>query len=422
MLRVRPGEGSAVAWSFGYFFCLLCSYYILRPVRDEMGILGGVDQLHWTFTGTFLAMLAVLPLFGLASARLPRRRLLPLVYLFFAANLMVFYGLLRLQPESSLLARSFFIWTSVFNLFVVSVFWSFMTDLFPPDKARRLFGLIAAGGSLGAVTGPALTAVLAPMVGTVNLLLPSTLLLLGALLCIARLVRLAGAERLGEASAQLRRDDQALGGGVLEGLRLVLGSSYLLGICLFIWLFTGLATFLYFEQAHIVSQAFDDSAQRTRVFALIDLAVNMLTIGIQFFLTGRIIERIGLPATLAALPVLLALGFAALALSPTLPLLLVVQIARRSGNYALTRPARETLFTVLDRKSRYKAKNFIDTVIYRGGDAVSAWLFAGLQALGLGLGGIAAVAAPIALLWAGLGWLLGRGALERERDESENMS
>jgi AAA family ATP:ADP antiporter len=342
--------------------------------------------------------------------------------MFFGANLLLFYGLLRLTPDSALLARAFFIWTSVFNLFVVSVFWSFMADLFSPDKARRLFGLIAAGGSLGAVTGPALTALLAPQIGTVNLLLPSTLLLLGALLCVQRLVRLAGDDETGDRSGGLRSDDQALGGGVLDGLRLVLASRYLLGICLFIWLFTGLATLLYFEQAHIVAQAFDDSAQRTRVFALIDLAVNLLTIGIQFFLTGRIIQRFGLPATLALLPVLLALGFAGLALAPALPLLLAVQIARRSGNYALTRPARETLFTVLDRQSRYKAKNFIDTVVYRGGDAISAWAFAGLQALGFGLGGIAALAAPIALVWGWLGWALGRRALAREQDDSENMS
>jgi AAA family ATP:ADP antiporter len=197
---------------------------------------------------------------------------------------------------------------------------------------------------------------------------------------------------------------------VFEGLVLVARSRYLLGICLFIWLYTSLSTFLYFEQAHIVAAAFDDSAQRTRVFALIDLAVNGLTIGIQLLATGRLIQRWGLSAALALVPVLLALGFAGLAVAPVLPLLLTVQIARRAGNYALTRPARESLFTLVDRSSRYKAKNFIDTLVYRGGDALSAWAFAGLQALGLGLAGIAALAVPLALGWAWLGWGLGRKA------------
>lgn len=404
--QVRAGEGRSLAWSFGYFFCLLAGYYILRPVRDEMGIRGGVEQLHWTFTATFLVMLLALPLFGAAAARLPRRHLLPAVYWFFIANLLAFFLLLRSGLAPELVAQAFFVWVSVFNLFVVSVFWSFMADLFRPEQARRLFGVIAAGGSLGAVCGPALAASLAPLVGTENLLLPAALLLALALVCIRKLLGLAAEQRpVAEADP-----GRPLGGGVFEGLVLVARSRYLLGICLFIWLYTSLSTFLYFEQAHIVAAAFDDSAERTRVFALIDLAVNGLTLGIQLLATGRLIQRWGLSAALALVPMLLAMGFAGLALAPVLPLLLAVQVARRAGNYALTRPARESLFTLVDRSSRYKAKNFIDTLVYRGGDALSAWAFAGLQTLGLGLAGIAALAVPLALGWAWLGWGLGRKA------------
>ena len=229
--QVRPGEGAALAWSFAYFFCLLASYYILRPVRDEMGIRGGVEQLHWSFTATFLVMLLALPLFGAAAARLPRRRLLPTVYWFFIANLLAFFLLLRLGLTPELVARAFFVWVSVFNLFVVSVFWSFMADLFRPEQARRLFGVIAAGGSLGAICGPVLAASLAPRVGTESLLLPAALLLGLALVCIRRLLGLAAKQR----SAAGAEPGRPLGGGVFEGLILVARSRYLLGICLFIW-------------------------------------------------------------------------------------------------------------------------------------------------------------------------------------------
>ncbi len=387
-------------WSFAYFFCLLSSYYILRPVRDEMGIAGGVGQLQWLFTATFVVMLAAVPLFGLASARLPRRRLLPAVYLFFIVNLLAFHVLLG-WSETTWTARVFFVWTSVFNLFVVSVFWSFMADLFSDVQAKRLFAFIAAGGTLGAIVGPALTATLATQIGTRHLLLISTVLLAGALICVTRLLRL-------DRDTRLTPRRPALGGGVWEGFRLVLGSRYLLGIGAFIWLYTTLSTFLYFEQAHIVRAAFDDPDRRTQLFAAIDLAVNTLTVLLQIAITGRLLERFGVATTLALIPGLLALGFVALAVAPGVLALVAVQVLRRAGEYAITRPSREVLFTVVDRRSKYKAKNFIDTVVYRGGDAVSGWIFAGLKAAGLGLSGIAWVAAPIALLWMWLAIRLGR--------------
>ncbi len=406
LVAVEPGEVAALLWSFAYFFLLLCSYYILRPLRDEMGIAGGVQQLPWVFTGTFVAMLTAVPLFGWCAARFSRRKLLPVVYYFFAANLLLFYALFQFEGHAALTARAFFIWVSVFNLFVVSVFWSFMVDLYTNAQARRLFGFVAAGGSAGAVTGPLLTASLVKSFGPVNLLPVSCALLLAAVVCIHRLVRWAQTPpRTESESVQAGRP---LGGSMWAGFALVARTPYLLGIGLFIWLFTTLSTFLYFEQAHIVSATYADPADRTQLFALIDLGVNVLTITIQVFLTGRLLKWLGVPLTLALVPLFSAAGFIALGAAPVLPVLVAFQIARRAGDYAVMRPTREILFTVVGRETKYKAKNFIDTVVYRGGDAISGWAFAGLKALGLGLTGIAVLSVPLALLWAWLGIRLGR--------------
>ncbi|MGH8500952.1 MAG: NTP/NDP exchange transporter [Gammaproteobacteria bacterium] len=405
LVDLRPHETAAALWSFAYFFCLLSSYYILRPLRDEMGIAGGIESLHWVFTGTFVVMLLAVPLFGWAAARFARAKLLPLVYLFFVANILIFYVLFELDVGTVVVARVFFIWTSVFNLFVVSVFWSFMADLFSNAQARRLFGFIAAGGSAGAVVGPAVTGILAGSLGPINLLPISTAILVGAVLCIRKLNRCAPQEA-GETHEP--RDRTPLGGGILAGVKLVLTSPYLLGICLFIWLYTTLATFVYLGQARIVANAFDDPATRTAVFAGMDFAVNCLTIVIQAALTGRIIKWLGMPLTLALIPILTAGGFAGLGMAPVLPVLVAFQIMRRAGSYSISSPAREILFTVVDRETKYKAKNFIDTVVYRGGDAIGSWIFAGLTVLGLGLSGIAVIAVPVALVWAANALYLGR--------------
>jgi AAA family ATP:ADP antiporter len=406
LVDVRREEVGALLWSFAYFFCLLSSYYILRPLRDEMGIAGGVDNLQWVFTGTFVAMLAAVPVFGWAAARFPRRKLLPLVYLFFIGNVLIFYALFQLDLGRVYVARAFFIWTSVFNLFVISVFWSFMADLFSNTQARRLFGFIAAGGSAGAIAGPAITGLLAAPLGPINLLLISAALLAGAVSCIDALN--SRTRTLAEDRRRLQSDRVAIGGGIFAGVRRVFSSPYLLGICLFIWLYTTLATFLYLGQARIVADSFDDPATRTALFAWIDFAVNVATIGTQAALTGRVIKWLGLPLTLALIPILTAGGFAGLGLAPALPVLVAFQVIRRAGEYAITRPAREILFTVVDVESKYKAKNFIDTVVYRGGDAVSSWIYTALVALGLSLAGIALIAVPIALLWAAIGLGLGR--------------
>ncbi len=408
-IDLRPGELPALMISFGYFFSLLCAYYIIRPLRDEMGILGGIKNLPWVFSGTFLVILAMVPLYGWVSSRYPRRQFLPLVYAFFIVNLLLFYGLFYFQVSPAHVAQSFFIWVSVFNLFVVSVFWSFMNDIYDKDQAKRLFGAIASGGTAGALCGPILTTWLAQPLGTHNLLLISAALLGLSILFIARL------SAWFDQQPQSREDtsyQQPIGGHWLAGFSLVFRSPYLMGIGLLILLYTTLSTFLYFQQASIIQDSFSDSAERTSVFAMIDLAVNSLTILIQVFLTGRLVRVLGLAWTLALIPLLLAVGFLILSLSPVLGVLIVVQILRRAGNYSIMRPAREMLYVVLGREEKYKAKNFIDTVVYRGGDAVSAWVYDAMRSMGLSLGQIAFIAAPLAAVWALVAYRLG---LRREQ-------
>jgi len=408
LVQIRRGEATAMLWSFAYFFCLLCGYYILRPVRDEMGIQGGVENLQWLFTGTFVTMLAAVPLFGWVSSRFPRRKLLPVVYLFFVANLLIFYVLLQFRIAPTFTALAFFIWVSVFNLFVVSVFWSFMADLYRNEQARRLFGFISAGGSLGALAGPTVTTVLAPATGPAILLPLSACLLLMAVLCIYRLAGRVARNPRDLAEIGRRAAERPIGGNIFAGVTLTLKSPYLLGIGVYVVLGTVLSTFLYFHQAYIVSMAIADSGGRTALFAQIDLAVNVLTLVCQLFVVNRLIARFGIGTTLMVLPALAVVGFLLIGLAPTLTVLVAFQVLRRAGEYAIARPAREVLFTILNREEKYKSKNFIDTVVFRAGDAVSGWLFEGLRILGLGFSGIAFVGMPIALLWAGTGWMLGR--------------
>ncbi len=407
LLKIQPGEARTVALSALYFLLLLASYYLLRPLRDEMGIRAGVDQLQWLFSATFLVMLAAVPLFGWASSRWPRHRLLPGVYLFFITSLLLFHPMI--QTDSIVAARAFYVWVSVYNLFVVSVFWSLMADLFSQAQGKRLFGLIAAGGSAGAVLGPGLAALLSQVLGPPQLLLVAALVLSGALFCAHLLTRHPDLKP---------SSDKPLGGGIWEGASLLLQQRQLQGIALFIWLYTTLATFLYFQQAHIVAEAFESSADRTSTFALIDLAVNLLTVLLQLMVASRLMQKIGLGPTLALVPFILAAGFALLAAAPVLITLAGVQIIRRAGNYGLTRPAREVLYTRAERKARYKAKNFIDTVVYRGGDALAGWLYAGLKSVGLGLGSIAILAVPLALAWGALGLWLGKQNKETADDIS----
>jgi ATP:ADP antiporter, AAA family len=410
---VRGQEVRAMMMAFAYFFFVLSGWFVLRPIREAVGVAAGTSRLAWLFTATLVAMLLCNPLFSALVVRFPVRRFISITYHFFIANLLVFYFLMRTVSgtEGSAgdvwVGRAFFIWTSVFNLFVVSVFWCFMADYFRSEQAKRLFGFIAVGGTLGSIAGSGATAVLASHIGTANLLLVSAVLLE---LAVATVVWFPKREAVaGEAAPDSTKPQQlAIGGSIWAGVTHMMKSPYLLGIAGFLILLTLGSTILYFEQADIVGRYFTERAARTTVLARIELAVQSLTLLTQVFFTGRIIRWVGLAAALAFLPALSMVGFAALGALPVFATCALLVVLRRAGNFALTNPAMEILFTVVPREDKYKAKSFIETFVYRGGDQVGAWTFAGLGAMGLGLVGIAFAAVPMAAVWLMLGLWLGR--------------
>jgi AAA family ATP:ADP antiporter len=411
-LPATPRERAAALWSFGYFFMLLASYYVLRPLRDRMGIAGGVNALPWLFTATFVTLLLAQPIYGALVARLPRGRFVPIVYQFFAANLALFWLLLSFGIEPVVVARVFFVWVSVFNLFAVAVFWSFMADLFTSEQGKRLFGFIGAGGTAGGLLGPTITIALSVPMGPANLLLVAIVFLELAVFCVARLERSAEA-----ATGGVRRNDDRIGGGALAGLAELVRSPYLLGMGAWVALLSLCATVLYLAQAHVVADAVHGAGAQTRVFASVDLAVGLLTLLTQVFATGRLLKRFGTGIAAGSLPAVYLVGFAVLSLAPGLMVVLLFQVAQRWANFAIANPARQVFFTVVNREEKYKAKNLIDVVIYRGSDAASSWLFDSLQSLGLKLGAIALCALPVAAGWLWLSLALGR--LHERRAASE---
>jgi AAA family ATP:ADP antiporter len=421
IVAVRPEEVRVLLWSFAYFFFLLAAYYVLRPVRDEMGIAGGVKNLPWLFTATFIVMLAVVPVFGAMVARIPRRRFIPLVYHFFVANILIFWLLLTYKVAMADTAKVFFVWISVFNLFAVSVFWSFMSDLYASEQGKRLFGFIAAGGSAGALLGPAIAVWLAEPIGRANLLLIAALLLEFAVLCAMRLESAADALKTNTPTSNTTVPrEAALGGSWIAGLIMVARSPYLAGIAMWVALLSLAGTFLYFQQASIVSALTDDPNKRTAIFAQIDLAISLLTITVQFLATGKLIRRFGTGPATAFLPLVFAAGFLMLALTPMLWVVIAFQATQRAANFAISNPAREVLFTVVGREEKYKAKYVIDNVVFRGGDAASGWLFHALRGLGMELNTIALAAAPVALGWFALALALGRSHEKRTTDISKS--
>ena len=402
LMPATPAERRAALWSFAYFFAVLAAYYVLRPMRDQMAIAGGTRALPWLFTATFVMLLVAQPLYGALVARLPRARFITIVYQFFAVNLALFWLVLTLEIEPVWAARVFFVWVSVFNLFAVAVFWSFMADLFDSAQAKRLFGFIGAGGTAGALLGPLLTIALAVPLGPANLLLVAIVFLELAVVCVRRLDRDVGAATGG------RGDQRKVGGSAFAAVPELLRSPYLLGIAAWVSLLSFGATILYFAQAQVVAAAVHGAAEQTRLFAGIDLAVGVLTLATQVFVTGKLIDRCGTAVAAAALPAVYVFGFAALALSPTLAVVLVFQVAQRWANFAIANPARQVFFTVVGREEKYKAKNLIDVVVYRGSDALYGWLFDSLQALGMKLAAIALCALPVAAGWLWLSRWLGQ--------------
>ena len=398
LIEVRPEEAPVVGWCWLYIFSVLSSYYIMRPIRDQAGVAGGLNNLQWLFTGTLASMLVLNIPFAYLVKKLPRSRFIPITYRFFAANIVLFAILLHWSDAEQTIwvGRIFFIWASVFNLFVVSVFWQMNVDLFSPEQGKRLFAVIAAGATIGAIVGSSLTASLARYVSPIFLLLGAAILLEIAVFSVGRLSRL---------SPTLHRQPTAgteetpIGGSVFAGITHAFRSPYLANVSLFLLLFAITSTFLYFQQLGIVSRSFSDRGAQTAFFATVDLLVNVLTLVVQLFVTGRIVLLLGVALTLGALPALTIIGFGALALLPTIAAVAVFQVLRRAADYAIARPTREVLFTVVPREDRYKAKSFIDTVVYRTGDQVGAWSVALLRWVGLGTAGTALVAIPIAALW-----------------------
>jgi AAA family ATP:ADP antiporter len=406
-----PQELAAALWSFAYFFALLASYYVLRPLRDQMGIAGGIKALPWLFTATFVTLLVAQPIYGALVARLTRARFIPIVYHFFALNLLVFWGLLTLGIAPVIVARVFFVWVSVFNLFAVAVFWSFMADLFTSEQGKRLFGFIGAGGTAGSLLGPVITIALAVRLGPQHLLLAAFVFLELAVFCAHRLERGAGAvqrEQGAQGAQHLREDRQSVGGGAFAAFWSVLRSPYLLGVAAWVSLLSFGATTLYFAQANVVAAAVHGAGAQTRIFASVDLAVGLLSLATQVFATGHLLKRFGTGVAAAALPAVYVIGFAVLALAPSLMVVLVFQVAQRWMNFAIANPARHLFFTVVEREEKYKAKNMIDVVVYRGSDALYGWVFDTVQALGLKLGAIALCALPVAVAWLILSSALGR--------------
>ncbi|MDO4906006.1 MAG: hypothetical protein Q4A16_10780 [Lautropia sp.] len=457
---IEPGEGRVLAWSFLYVFALFVAYYVLRPIRDELGVAGGVRNLPWLFTGTLVTMLVLSPLFGWLVRRWPRRRFIALVNRFFILDLLLFaVGLSVMEPGQMVwVGRAFFIWVSVFNLFVVSVFWSLMVDVFDVGQGKRLFGVLAAGATAGGMLGSALISLGVEAVNPYWLLLMAAVLLEVAVQASRRVLHLhtrqTQAERSARASVssfhesekgahenvsnariQAQRhtlkngqpsdgrhrngawpsegrsaesDERGAGGSVWAGLTHTLRSPYLLGISAYILLYTVTSTYLYFQQAEIAEGYFASRAERTAFFARIDLWVNGLTLLFQLFITARLTRSLGIIIVLSMLPVISVIGFASLGLWASVWLFVAVQVVRRVSNFAFAKPTREILFTAVPSEDRYKAKNFIDTVIYRSGDQIGSWSYAALGALGFGMTGISLLTVPLCVLWVALSIWLGR--------------
>jgi ATP:ADP antiporter, AAA family len=415
---VKPDERKAVVLASLCSFVLLGSYYILRPLRDTVATVLGVDQLQRLFTATFVGTVLASAAYAALATRIRLTRLLPGLFWFWLGNVLLFELLFRLSPENRWLSASYYVWFSITNLFMISVFWSLMVDVFSASQATRLFALIAAGGAFGSITGPLLTHLLVRQLGLSGMLavaaagLALVIVLLHMLMHEKR--RLQG--RSGE--AQQSTLDHALTGDALEGFRQLFKSRYALNQAGFMLLMTWVNTVAYFFQTDLIARAFTAIASRAEAIADIDLVVNVCTAAILVFGLGRYVQRFGVTAGLVLNPLLMVGAFLATALSPTLPMIQALQVVRRVAQYAIARPSREICFTVVDQQDRYKSKNVIDTVVYRFGDVSSAWMQAGLRSIGYGLGGTVAIGVGASIAWGAVAILLGRG-YERLRRHSD---
>ena len=410
-------EYGAVSWSFLYFFCVLSSYYMLRPIREAMAVGSGPNTIPWLFTATFVAMLAVTPVFGWITSRYPRRKFLPWVYLFFIANILLIWLVFSItidrEHDHIWLGRVFFVWLSVFNLFVVSVFWSFMADIYTREQGRRLFGVMAAGGSFGGLIGGVVTSVLVVQIGFQNLFPFAAALLAMAIICINRLRHWVSTDK--EQATHAAEQDKPLGGGAFAGITHAFSSAYFGGIAVSSIIASLLGTFLYMFTAVLVQDAIPDPDQQTRFFSNINVATLALSLFGQLFLVRHVVGRLGIGVSLALMPVVSIAGFAILAVNPTLAGLAILTIARRGLGFGFTKPSTDMLYSVVTPEDKYKSKNFIDTAVYRGGDLIGTWAIRGLGALGLGISAISWIMVPFTALWAVIALWLGRDYRRRAK-------
>jgi len=405
--KVEPHELKATVLSFLFVFVLMAAYFILRPVRDSLSSDWTDEQLSWLWTSTFFFSVIAVSIYGAVISRIRLRIIVPSVYAFFSLTFVGFYVAGSTLGENDIVNRCYYVWLSVFSLYHLSVFWTFMSGLYNKEQAKRLFSIIAMGASAGAIVGPAIPTFFADNIGNLNLLLIAAVLLMVPIPIIMKLESLRISD-LGNEDVQADlAGDKKLSGNPFSGFKTFVSNPYLLAIGLFILLYVLMNTFIYFELRKMMGDF--DREVRTQMWGGIDLAINSLALLTALFATGRLATRFGMPITLALIPALMVGGWVVVALSPVLAVLIGLQVTRRAGNYAITRPGREMLFTAVDAETRFKAKPVIDIVVYRGGDVVTAWLYTALTAtLGLGLAGVALVAAAFAAAWAGAGIYLGR--------------
>ena len=404
--KVKEQEVKAVIFSFLFVVVLMSAYYILRPVRDAMASDWTDAEVSWLWTLNFFISTAIVALYGVMISKFRFRLLVPTMYGIFAISFIIFYALGSIFEDRTVIDKSFYVWVSVFSLFHISVFWTFMSELFSKEQSGRLFGIIAVGASVGGLIGPSITAFFSVSLGADNLMLIASMMLFIPIPIIFYLQSLKAKEFNNEV-LDIPISNKSIGGNPLAGFKMFISNPYLLSIGLFIFLYTGISSFVYFELKNLLSDF--SRPERSVIWAQMDLAVNILAISTGLFATSRIVTKFGMPVTITIVPIMICIGLLVLAISPLLGVVVVLQVIRRAGNYAVTRPAREMLFTLVNQETRFKAKPVIDIVAYRGGDMLTAWLFTGLtQGLGLGLAAVAAVGAGIASLWALVGIFLGK--------------
>jgi len=408
-LGIETEELAAVAWSFAYFFCILSAYYMLRPVRDAMAIVSGVPNIAWLFTGTFVVMLLASPVFGWIASRFPRKRFLPWIYYFFISNILIFFALFSYAETHDIdnvwIGRSFFVWLSVFNLFVVTVFWSFMADIYTREQSRRLFGVISAGGSTGAFLGPMVTGALVVPLGFKTMLPIAALLLAGGVVCIHRLRHWVHDHSVDQDSVD---SNQALGGSPLDGIKKTFTTPFFGAMALMLILANFVGVVAYTYMADLVSKTFASTNEQTQVFAWVDAAINALSFVGQLILVKHSVRKFGVGGTLVLLPLVSVIGFALLAIHPVFAIMAALQVIRRSLTFGFAKPTSDMLYSVVTPEEKYKVKNFIETAVYRSGDLVSVWTIRLLTTAGLGMTAVSVITIPVSIVWTLLALWIGR--------------